>query len=107
MEDNKDKCPKRRLRALKHKRKATPSKVKDDKDVGSNTGVAPATVTRRTRLGVAGKKPIKAASPKVRAKKAPIIKTKVSKLKIIRAKQQQNTRPTTSATTIASSSKNL
>ena len=59
------------------------SEVEDNKDISSNTSVAPATVTQRTHLGVVGKKPIKAVSPKVRARKAPIIKTKVSKLKTI------------------------
>ena len=106
IEDNKDRYPKRRLRASRRKRKATPSKVKDDGDIGSDAGIAPATVIRKTRLRAAGKKPIKAASPKVRAKKAPVTKAKTSKLKIIQAKQQ-NTGSATSHTTVASSSKTL
>jgi hypothetical protein len=65
MEDNKDGRPKRRPRVSRRKRKATPSKVKDDGDIGSNTSAAPITVTRKIRLRVAGKKPIKAAGPRV------------------------------------------
>ena len=65
IEDNKDKCFKCRLKVLKHKYKALPSKVKDNKDIGSNTGIAPIIVTQRIYLGVVGKKPIKITSPKV------------------------------------------
>ncbi|XTI86864.1 hypothetical protein V2W45_1341742 [Cenococcum geophilum] len=50
MEDNKNKRPKRKLRALRYKRKATPSKVEDNKDIGSNTGVAPVIAIQKTRL---------------------------------------------------------
>ena len=83
IEDNKDKRPKRKLRVLRHKRKATPSKVKDNKDIGSNTSIAAVIVIRKTHLYTVGKKPIKATSPKVRVKKAFIIKTKASKLKTL------------------------
>jgi hypothetical protein len=70
-------------RASRRKRKAMPSKVEDDGDIGSNASVAPATVIRKTRLRAAGKKPVEAAGPRVRAKKAPVIKAKTSKLKTI------------------------
>ncbi|XTI84491.1 hypothetical protein V2W45_1327686 [Cenococcum geophilum] len=83
MENNKDKGPKRKLRALRYKRKATPSKVKDDEDVGFNTGVAPVIAIWKTRSRIVGKKPIKAAGPK------------------------QNTGPAASATIAVFSSKNL
>ena len=106
IEDDKDGHPKCRLRVSRRKRKAIPSKVKDDRDIGSNTGVVPTTVTQKIRLRVAGKKPIIAAGPIVRAKKAPVIKAKASKLKILRAKQQ-NTGSATSPTTAVSSSKTL
>ena len=65
IEDNKDRYPKRRLRASRRKRKATPSKVKDDGDIGSDTGIAPATIIWKIRLCAVGKKPIKAAGPRV------------------------------------------
>ena len=42
-----------------------PSKVKDNKDIGSNTSIAAVIVIQKTRLGVVGKKPIKVASFKV------------------------------------------
>ena len=86
IEDDEDRYPKRRLRVSRCKRKATPSEVEDDGDIGSDAGVAPATIIQKIRLRAAGKKPIKAAGPRVRAKKAPITKAKTSKLKIIRAK---------------------
>ena len=83
IEDNKDRRSKRRLRVSRYKYKATPSKVKDDGDIGSNASIVPATIIQKIRLCIAGKKPIKAAGPRVRAKKAPITKAKTSKLKII------------------------
>ena len=86
MEDDKDGRPKPRLRVSRRKRKAMPSKVEDDGDIGSDAGVAPATITRKIRSRAAGKKPIKAAGPRVRAKKAPVIKAKTSKLKTTWAK---------------------
>ena len=42
-----------------------PNKVKYNKDIGSNTGVAPIIVIQRIYLGVAGKKPIKVTGFKV------------------------------------------
>jgi hypothetical protein len=104
MEDDEDGRPKPTPRASRRKRKATPSEVEDDGDVGSDAGAAPATVTRKTRSRAAGKKPVEAAGPRVRAKKAPVIKAKTSKPKTTRAKQQ-NTGSATSPTTVASSSK--
>ena len=83
MEDDKDGCPKPRLRVSRYKCKAISSKVKDNRDIGSNTSIAPATVIRKIRSRAAGKKPIKAAGPRVQAKKALITKAKTSKLKII------------------------
>ena len=105
MEDDEDKRPKRKPKVSRRKRKATPSEVEDDEDVGSDTGAAPATVTRKTRSRAAGKKAVDAAVPKVRAKKASVVKTKANKPKTSRAKQR-NTGSATSPATVASSSKN-
>ena len=86
MEDNKDKHPKYKLKVSRYKRKAILSKVKDDKDIGFNTSTAPVTVIRKTHLHVTSKKAVDTTVPKVRAKKAFIVKTKANKLKTLRAK---------------------
>ena len=65
MEDNKDKCSKYKPKVLRYKYKATPSKVKDDKDIGFNTSTAPITVIRKTHSRITGKKAIDTAVFKV------------------------------------------
>ena len=65
MEDDEDKRPKYKPKVSRCKRKATPSKVKDDEDIGFNTGTAPMTVTRKICLYIAGKKAINTTVPKV------------------------------------------
>ena len=106
MEDNKDKYPKYKLKVLRYKHKATPSKIKDDKNIGFNTSIAPIIVIRKIYLYIIGKKAINTTVPKIQVKKAFIIKTKANKLKTSRAKQW-NTKSATSFTTIVFLSKNL
>ena len=65
MENNKNKCPKHKLKPLKYKHKATPSKVKYNKYIGSNISVAPIIVTKKTYLYIVGKKAVNTAVPKV------------------------------------------
>ena len=105
MEDNKNKHPKHKLKVLRYKRKATPSKVKDDKNIDFNTNIVPMMVIRKTHLYIIGKKAINTAVLKVRAKKAFIIKTKANKLKTLWAKQW-NIKSATSSATMAFLSKN-
>ena len=86
MEDNEDKRPKYKLKVLRYKHKATPSKVKNDEDINFNTSIVPIMVIKKTYLRVMGKKAINTAVPKMQAKKAFIVKTKANKLKTSRAK---------------------
>jgi hypothetical protein len=58
MEGNKDKYLKYKLKVLKYKYKATPSKVKNNKDIGFNINIAPATVIKNIYLYTTGKKAI-------------------------------------------------
>ena len=83
MEDNKDKYSKYKLKVLRYKYKAILSKIKDNKDIGFNTSIVPATVIKKIYLYITGKKAINTIIPKVRAKKAFIIKTKANKLKTL------------------------
>ena len=86
MEDNENKYPKYKLKILRYKHKAIPSKVKDNKDINFNTSTVPITVIRKMCLYIADKKAVNTAVLKVWIKKAFIIKTKVNKLKILQAK---------------------
>ena len=65
MEDDKDKYPKYKLKVLKYKRKATPSKVKDNKDINFNISIVPTTVIRKTCLYIINKKAVNTTIPKV------------------------------------------
>ena len=83
MEDNKNKYLKHKPKISRYKCKATPSEVKNNKDIGFNTSTAPAMVIKKTHLYIAGKKAVNAAVPKMQVKKAFIIKTKANKLKTL------------------------
>ena len=65
MEDDKDKYPKYKLKVLRFKYKAMPSKVKDNKDIGFNTSIVPVIVIRKMCLYITGKKAINTTVPKV------------------------------------------
>ena len=65
IEDDKDRHSKPRLRVSRYKRKATPSKVEDDKDIDFNTSIAPAIVIRKIYLYIINKKAINTAVLKV------------------------------------------
>ena len=86
MEDNKDKYFKYKLKVLRYKHKAIPSKVKDNKNIDFNTSIVLIIVIRKTYLYTVGKKAINTTIPKIQAKKAFVIKTKANKLKTLRAK---------------------
>jgi hypothetical protein len=86
MEDNEDKYPKHKLKVLRYKYKATPSKVKNNKNISFNTSTVPTIVIRKMYLYITGKKVINITVLKMRVKKAFIIKTKVNKPKISQAK---------------------
>ena len=65
MENNKNKYFKYKLKVLRYKYKAIPSKVKNNKDINFNTSIAPIIIIKKIYLYIADKKAINTAILKV------------------------------------------